>query len=146
MNEDYLCHYGVLGMKWGRRKQRPKSSTISSRRVEKKSEKQRIKEARKELKNPRKKTRIKDLSDKELQSKIDRLQMEKRYRDLKKNEVSAGRKLLGDILMTSGKTVGVQVVTYVAGKAVNKAFNDNNVVKLHKEDEKKKDKNKDKAA
>lgn len=145
MNEDYLCHYGVLGMKWGRRKQRPKSSTISSRRAEKKAEKQRIKEARNELKKPKKKTRIKDLSDQELQSKINRLQMEKRYRDLKKDEVSAGRKLLGDILMTSGKTVGVQVVTYVAGKAVNKAFNDNNVVKLHKEDEKKKDKKKDKA-
>lgn len=145
MNEDYLCHYGVLGMKWGRRKQRPKSSTISSRRAEKKAEKQRIKEARKELNKPKKKTRVKDLSDQELQSKINRLQMEKRYRDLKKDEVSAGRKLLGDILMTSGKTVGVQVVNYVAGKAINKAFDDN-VVKLHKEDDKKKDKKKDKAA
>lgn len=27
MNEDYLCHHGVKGMKWGRRKQRVSSGT-----------------------------------------------------------------------------------------------------------------------
>lgn len=33
MNEDYLCHHGVKGMKWGRRKQR--TTSVKSRRSNK---------------------------------------------------------------------------------------------------------------
>lgn len=124
MYEDKLCHYGVKGMKWGVRKSKPKKSSGSSLRNAEKDQKQRVKEIKKSLKKPKqkKKVKIKDLSDKDLQAKINRLQMEKRYRDLKKDEVSAGKKLIGDILMTSGKTIGIQVVTYVAGQAINKAM------------------------
>lgn len=116
---DYLVHYGVLGMKWGRRKSKPskssKSSTTKSSSTAKKSTTK---------KKSSKKVNIKELSDSELQKKINRLQMEKRYRDLKSSEISAGRKLVGDILMSSGKTVGVQVTTYAAGKLINKVMKD----------------------
>lgn len=149
MNEDYLCHHGVKGMKWGVRKKRPQSSGISSalsRRKEarakakaaRKAEKKRLKEVRKEN-NKTSKVHIKDLTDAELQNKIRRLQMEKQYRDLKRDEVSTGKKLVGEILKTSGKTVGVQVVNYVAGKAINKAFNDR-VVNVGQDKKKKKNK------
>lgn len=38
MNEDYLCHHGVKGMKWGRRKARSKSSGVKkSKKTSKKS-------------------------------------------------------------------------------------------------------------
>lgn len=113
---DYLIHYGVLGMKWGRRKSRTKkSSASSSKQIPKKSSTK---------PKAKKKVNIKELSDSDLQKKINRLQMEKRYRDLKKDEISAGRKLVGDILMTSGKTVGVQVVNYTAAKIINSALKD----------------------
>lgn len=126
--EDYLCHHGVKGMKWGRRKSRPKSSATSFRRSKAK-------------KRQTKRVSIKNLSDSELQNKVRRLQLEKQYRDLKKDEISAGRKILGDILKTSGRTLGVQVVNYVGGKAINQAFNDEVVKNIGK-----KKKKQDKAA
>lgn len=122
MSEDYLCHYGVLGMKWGVRKNRKKSSFFS-RKAKKKQENQNG--SKEEIVKAKKKVKIKDLSDSELQAKVRRLQLEKQYRDLKRDEVSAGKKVLGEILKTSGRTLGVQVANYVGGKAINKVFNDN---------------------
>lgn len=142
MYEDYLCHHGVKGMKWGIRKNRKKTSFFS-----RKSNKQKTNQngTKKQTTPAKKKTGVKNWSDQELQSKIRRLQMEKQYRDLKRDEVSAGRKLLGDILRTSGKTVGVQVANYVAGKAINKAFNAN-VVNVGKSNNNNNKKKKDKAS
>lgn len=58
------------------------------------------------------------LSDQDLSTAIKRLQMEKQYRELSAPEISAGRKILTDILVTSGKTVATQYVTHFMGKGV----------------------------
>lgn len=142
MNEDFLCHYGVLGMKWGVRKSRPKSSVTSSRNKFKKSKKTSIKSVKA---NKKKKVKVKDLSDADLQKRINRLQMEKRYRDLKKDELSEGRKLVGDIMKTVGKTVGVQVGTYAAAKVINKLMDDE-VVSTKSKKKKQQSESKSKAA
>lgn len=128
-NEGYLCHHGVKGMKWGRRKDRNKgSSPNKAKNVKNKDQKiENNKDEKKSSNKPKKK--LKDLTDQELQSKIRRLQMEKQYRDLKKDEVSAGKRLLGEILKTSGRMLGVQVANYVGGKAINNLFGDE-VVKV----------------
>ena len=136
MNENSLCHYGVLGMKWGIRKNRSKTSFSRKKKTSKKDQ-NKIKGT---VGSTKKKTNVKKLSDSELQGKIRRLQLEKQYRDLKKDEVSAGKKLLGEILKTSGRTLGVQVANYVGGKAINKLFGDE-VVKVGG-----KKKNKDKSS
>lgn len=134
MNEDYLCHHGVKGMKWGIRKARKKTSIFPRK---KKASKQQTQNNQKK----EKKVNIKKLSDKELQSKIQRLQLERQYRNLKREELSEGRKLVGEILKASGRTLGIQVANYVGGKAINKAFKDE-VVSVGK----KKNKEKNKAA
>lgn len=135
MNEDCLCHHGVKGMKWGIRKAR-KASSFFSRKSKSGKNNQNKTETKSKSNTSKKKVNIKNLSDSELQGKIRRLQLEKQYRDLKRDEVSTGRKMVGDILKTSGKTLGVQVVNYVGGKAINKAFNDDvvNVGKKKKKD------------
>lgn len=143
MDRDYLCHHGVQGMKWGVRKDRKKSSFSSSLGKKKTSLKNQNGIIGKITAAKKKTTSIKRLSDTELQNKVRRLQLEKQYRDLKRDEVSTGKKILGEILKTSGKTLGIQVANYVGGKAINKAFNDEVVKNVGK---KKKSPKKDKAA
>lgn len=59
--DTYLAHYGVPGMKWGKRKNRSTSTSKSSR---------------------KKPLDLKRVDDKTLASKIKRLQMEKQYKEL----------------------------------------------------------------
>lgn len=139
--ENYLCHHGVKGMKWGVRKDRKTTSSFSRKKKTTKKNQNGIKGV---VSSKKKSTSIKKLSDAELQSKVRRLQLEKQYRDLKKDEVSTGKKILGEILKTSGKTLGIQVANYVGGKMINKAFNDEVVKNVGKK--KNNTKKKDKAA
>ena len=90
MENNYLEHHGVLGMKWGVRKSRPSSGrTSSAKRASsftfgrtKTKNKAKTRTNSEETK-PKKKS-IKDMSDDELKTQINRLELEKRYRDLSK--------------------------------------------------------------
>lgn len=64
------------------------------------------------------------ISSEELQKRISRIQLEQQYQSLmeKPKTVSKGRQVLYDILETSTKKVGNQLVTYVMGSVVNAAF------------------------
>lgn len=110
---DHLCHYGVLGMKWGRRKDKAPSN--SSKRNNRKTSSKIVSKIK-----SKKKVNIKKLSDEELQKKIRRLQMEKQYRDLKRDEVSEGRKIIGKILSNSATRLGSDVLYNVGGMGINK--------------------------
>ena len=63
-DEDVLMHYGVLGMKWGKRKGKQTAGSKNKKSSKKKNKK-----------NPRR------MSNKELAARIKRLDLEKRYMD-----------------------------------------------------------------
>lgn len=64
---------------------------------------------------------ISEISSEELQKKINRIQLEKQYRDLttKPKTVSKGRQILNSILESSSKNIGTQLATYLMGNMVN---------------------------
>lgn len=116
-NEDCLAHYGVLGMKWGRRKEK---SPSSSKKSSSKSSKQYRKSYEKQMKS-RKKNLYKDiakLSDNELRIRINRMQLERQYSSLLKDQSYAVKR-------GKNKTDGIlkQEVKQVVRKQVKKALN-----------------------
>ena len=65
------------------------------------------------------------LSDEQLQKKIARAEMEKKYKDMleqSKNKVSSGRRTIGEILQNSAKTVASTLVSAGAHKLADKLF------------------------
>ena len=93
-----LYHYGVLGMKWGVRKDRSRSSSGSRT-----SRNSKDKQVRSKRKSDLKKRRT--MSDVDLKKKIERLKLEQQLKDLTENDISPGRKAVKNILSSSGQKV-----------------------------------------
>lgn len=74
------------------------------------------------------KRRIKDLSDAELQAKVDRLALEKRYRDLMKEknppQSKEGKEFVKSVLKKSGENLVPQAINLIGATALNKVFLD----------------------
>lgn len=108
-----LTHHGILGMRWGFRRTKAQ-----------------LEKARGKLSSDdesSKKKKVSELTDKELLDRINRLELEKRYRDLLKELVpqksSKGKDFVVKVLERSGENIATQTSAYVMGKAVNKLFN-----------------------
>lgn len=108
-----LQHHGVRGQHWGVRKTKSSPSQGVTHPAATKEP----------ISAPKKKT-VKDMSDAELTEKVNRLNLEKRYKDAVAAEESAkiskGRKFIAGVLEQSGKQVATQITTYAMGNAVNK--------------------------
>lgn len=96
-----LYHHGILGQKWGVRRteaQLAKSSkgTTSSKKV-----------SAKEVER----NKVKSMSDTELRQRINRIQMEKQYKNLTSTEISSGKRFVNDVISQSGKKVATAIVT-----------------------------------
>ena len=71
--DDFLKHYGVLGMKWGKRKARSNASSNKKPRSTKNTT----------TSKPKPKQTQRELSDEELRALIGRMRLEREYADLK---------------------------------------------------------------
>jgi len=121
MNE-YLKHYGVMGMRWGRSRG-SQSVSVSGKKSKKSNEETEIDETNKKIKSERRLTNKKrrTLSDDDLKLKIGRLELEKKLKELTQQDIDKGKspvtKLLIDIGESSLRAAGTAVGTY-AVKAI----------------------------
>lgn len=73
---------------------------------------------------------IKEMSNEELQAKIDRMGLEQKYRSMmkesassvSKKEVSKGKQFVNEVITNAGKNVATQAAVWAMGTAVNKAI------------------------
>lgn len=93
-DEEMLQHYGILGMKWGVRRTPAQLTRANGRAGKTESSDE-----------------IKKMSDSELRSKINRLQMEKQYKQLTSSEISVGRKFVQDVLTNAAKQTATNYVS-----------------------------------
>ena len=105
---NYIQHFGVLGMRWGHRKNKSSPSNFSLRRQ--------IKKQRKDL--------VKNrylLSDPELNKQISRLQRENTLKTLARNDESKVKRAVGNFISRNGRTLIDNFVQYNAKKSINYA-------------------------
>lgn len=130
MDENEIRHYGIKGMKWGVRRTPAQLGHIvrrsppkASSRAPKKGEE---KKAASSSTAPQQK-KLSDLTDDEIRQRISRLELERRYKDLAKEEpkkVNRGKQFCMDVLETIGKNtltnLGTQAANHIIGDAINK--------------------------
>ena len=102
MGNDYLAHYGVLGMKWGVRRT-PEQLARARRRSM-------TDESHEDYKKAHTPKSIKSMSDAELRNRLNRLQMERQYSQLSESSVSKGKEYAQKIIK-AGTTVAAVTTT-----------------------------------
>ena len=128
-----LYHYGRKGMKWGVRRTAAqlghvvkagykKTKTAVDNHKAKKAAKKAAEVAAKRAKI----TSSRKLTNEELEARIKRLELEKRYVDLVKDtsQVNAGKKFASSIIETSGKNLAAQVLNHYGSKMLNRLIGD----------------------
>lgn len=125
--DDYLMHYGVKGMKWGVRKDQVekafkpggKGSGSPAERATQASGN--IVETTKRLVSRKKRKRKPDyshMSNKELQKRINRLEMERKYTSLSDPGISRGKQKVLDVLDVTGDVMALAASGAIIGTQI----------------------------
>jgi predicted transcriptional regulator len=108
MDKDFLKHYGILGMHWGRKKgTTPSSSNVTVVRTRNSEDH--------DKKTALKSKKLNEMSNDELRTYTQRMALEKQYKELSKNDRSIGKKIVDSIIDKA-----IKGATDTALNAVNK--------------------------
>ena len=129
--DNELYHHGVKGMKWGVKKTPVRSSSGNPRK--RKSNTLSLFKKKKTTRNssvakssPEQTKSVKDMSDDELQRKIDRARLEQKYLELNPETVSRGRRIAksvkDDMIVPAAVDIGKQVAKSIMANVVNKVL------------------------
>ena len=101
---DELYHYGVKGMKWGVRRARDwaNDGRVKKQAARREKFEKKFHEAGDQ--------RMKNLSNAEIKAKVERLNLEKQYKQLAAENQPKGKKMVGKILMQQGEQTVKQMV------------------------------------
>lgn len=103
---DFLQHYGVKGMQWGKKKNPASSDAAAS----------------KSVRTTAKKKGLHTVSNKDLQTAIERMRLEQDFKRLKVNDQPAVTRWISSTLLEFGKReVQARVAKKIAGGIVKKA-------------------------
>lgn len=107
-----LYHWGIKGMKWGRRRYQNADGSLTPAGKKK--------YGHDDYQKAHSKKRVKDMSDKELRDRINRVRMEKEYRDLT-SKTSKGKNAANKAIKTFIATAGT-ITAVTAAAATYKKF------------------------
>ena len=107
--DDVLAHFGVKGMRWGVRKNRVTKARLTNQHGD--------------YKHAHSSTPNHKLSNKELQRRVTRLNLEKQYRDLTAKPQSKYRKKLGEKYAENFANVTMKIAGAAAGYALKALLN-----------------------
>ena len=110
-----LYHHGILGQKWGIRRFQNKDGSYTT------EGKKRRKSGYEEYKEDTDWRKVRSMSDKDLDQKIERLKKEKQYKELRYEQMSEGEKFVHDVLSDAGKKAAKAVAAgalVFAGRAI----------------------------
>lgn len=129
-----LYHHGVIGMKWGvRRYQNKDGSLINKKRIISSSAEGRKPAAKKKTKaktktssvsktaKPKKK-RLSEMTDAEINERLERMALEKNYRDAQKEAAEAAQSRGQKFAMKCLESIGEKVITNIGTQVGNHFF------------------------
>ena len=110
-DKDFLQHFGVIGMRWGRRK----GSRIGSRKSM--PHKGKVSDEHADKVAIRAKG-LRRMSNADIKKINERMQLEKQYKSLTKSEISIGQKFVTDVLSDSSKQLATKYVSKYIGDGI----------------------------
>lgn len=117
--DNELYHHGIKGQRWGIRRYQNEDGTLTAAgksRYAKQQNRYAVKQRKENLKNRR------SLSDSQLNSNIQRLQNEKRFKELTEDDLRPAKRFCTDALKKIGSNVITSVVTGATMYAINAAI------------------------
>lgn len=108
--ENKLQHHGIQGMRWGVRRYQNKDGTLTQAGKKRRANQADYVESHEDFIKAHTNKDVRSMSDKELRERLNRIQMEKQYKDLSPSTVNRGKKYVDKIIKT-GTTIATVTTT-----------------------------------